>query len=66
MKKQAEREMHLGTPKASYRALVCRETLIGVAARKSKKLTGGSYAIMLLGDNHYDIPTGTGVCEFTG
>jgi len=25
MKKQAERKTHLGTPKASYRALVCRE-----------------------------------------
>jgi hypothetical protein len=52
MKKQAERKMHLGTPKASYRALVCRETLVGVAAHKSRKLTDGSYAITSLGDNH--------------
>jgi hypothetical protein len=32
MKKQAERKTYLGTPKASYRALVCREILVGIAA----------------------------------
>jgi hypothetical protein len=48
MKKQAERKTYLGTPKASYRALVCREILVGIAAHKSKKLTDGSYAIISL------------------
>ena len=35
MKKQAERKTHLGTPKASYRALVCREILVGILLPKT-------------------------------
>jgi hypothetical protein len=37
MRKQAERKTHLGTPKASYRALVCREITRGCSGSKLLK-----------------------------
>ena len=49
MKKQAERKTHLGTPKASYRALVCREILVGVAVAARNTNNMGSKSELYTG-----------------